>query len=299
MYPASDMCKLFLGCVLWSSLLLAGGSFVSAQSFTSSFDSPDELTHYQLYATGAATGTPPVSPSASGQLLYSSASGRLAEGGLVHTYGTITDVAAVYQGSMFDLTASNALTISAFLKTTGNPSPATATPGTIFQAGFSANNTTGLYGESGNAFISSRVYKVGIDTNAFRMQTQVKTSALGPTTAAMGTEDFPLESATWYKLSLTVTRSVIDDTFDYTTILENWGTTGASLVAVASGPFSGSFSNAELYDDSSVYAAFRSQEIKSIDALDSFSVIPEPGTALLLGPAVAWLLGRRSRRSVR
>lgn len=291
------MHKSFLGCLAFCSVALACSPSIQAQFFTSNFDSADEVANYNVYMSGAATGTPPTSPSAAGQYQFSPTLGRLAGGGLIHTAGGATDIAAVYQPSLFDLTAFDPLTISGFFRT--NATPAIGGGGAVFQAGFSANNTTAVYGETGNAFISARVTKAATDTNAFRMQTQVKVAATGPTAVSLGPADFSLASDTWYKMSLTITRSAVSNTFNFSTLLENWGATGESLVAVEVGPFTGTFVNAELYTDSSTYAAFRSQEGKSISALDSYSVIPEPGTILLLAPAVAMMLGRRTRRANR
>lgn len=280
-----------------SALALLALSTAQAQFFTSDFNSADEVAKYNFYLTGGVSGTPPSSPSAAGQYQFSANLGRLAGGGLIHTPLGVTDVAAVYQASVFDLTAFDPLTISGFFRT--NATPAKGGSGAVFQLGFSANNTTAVYGDAGNSFISARVNKTGTDDNAFNFQTQVKlVGATSPTTATLSAANFSLTADTWYKLSLTLTRSETTNVFDYSTILENWGSTGENLVSVAVGSFTGTFTHAELYNDSSVYAAFRSQEGKSIAALDSFSVIPEPSTFLLLAPAFAMMFGRRLRNRV-
>jgi hypothetical protein len=256
------------------------------------FNTAEDLAGFSQRTTGAANANG--SPEASSGIQFDPAAGRMGSGGLTHIAGGTTDVALVYQGQSFDLTTGTN-SLSGFFRT-----PATVNPtgtGATFQIGFSANNNTALYGEAGNNFISTRVTQATSAQNAFRVQTQIKTAAGGTAATDLGTGVFTLEPNTWYRLAADFTHSATPNTFDYSTVLENWGADGSALVSTVQGPFTGTVANADVYNDPTTFAAFRSQEVRPTAALDSFTAVPEPSSALVMVAGLGLLAGSRRRRS--
>jgi hypothetical protein len=268
----------------------AGGQTTNVQ-----FESAGDLSNFNLVTTGTVTGGN--SPTAAGQLAFGSASGRSGTGGLIHTAGGTTDLTAVYTAASFDVTAGTPIDLSVFFNTGAAANLTSTGTGAVLQLGLSGNSTTGVYGDPGNNFISSRVNRPTASTNSYNIQTQVKaTTVNGSVTGTPVAPSFSLTADTWYRLTLTVQRTAVADTFSYTTALEDWGTTGASLVSTVSGPLTGTFANADLYTDTTTFGAFRAVEGRATSTFDSFTVVPEPASALLLIGGFTALVGVQRRR---
>ena len=222
------------------------------------FNSPDDLNNFSQRTSGTATG-PTGSPEASNGIQYDATAGRGGSGGLTHIATGTTDVALVYQGQSFDTTVGTN-SISGFFKT---PAVVNASgTGATFQIGFSANNNTAVYGEAGNTFISTRITQATSAQNAYRLQTQIKTTAGSTAAVDLGPGTFTLDPNTWYRLAADFTHSATPDVFDYTTVLENSGADGTALVSALQGPYTGTVTNADIYNDPTTFAAFRSQETR-------------------------------------
>ena len=272
-----------------AAFALAAGT---ARAAVIEFNSPDDLANFSQRLGGNA-GVDGI-PVATQGFQYAATAGRTGSGAITHAAGGSTDLAAVYQGETFDLTAGTN-SLAGFFKTPAAVDPSGT--GAVFQLGFSANNNTALYGETGHNFISTRVNQATSAQNAYRLQTQTKTAGGTTQTPNLGPGTFTLDPNTWYRLANSFTRSATPDTFDFSTTLENWGADGSSLVSVVAGPFTGTVTNADIYNDTTTFAAFRSVETRVAQTIDSFTAVPEPSSALALMGGLGLLAGSRRRRS--
>lgn len=280
--------------VICKSLLLSLGLCAPAllpqvaQSASVQFESATDLLDFNQL--GAADG-------ASLDLVHSATVGTGGLGGLEHTATLPEDTTAVYTPASFDLTTGAMHTISIDFKTGtvpfGGPSNA------VVMLGFTANNNTGFYSNTADAFIGGRVRHQGA-VNGLQSQTKVS--------GGTGSTSFPANNAlsgitfvadNWYRLSLSVTRDGnVASQFAYTMTLTDIGSTGTSgPAAVTNGTLASTFLNADLYSDTTAYAAFRGVPgvTGSNVAFDNFTAIavPEPACALLLSVGALGLLARR------
>ena len=270
-----------------TSLSLAAAIAVTSQAsgalISSQFESAAELTGYSQWTNLNALST--------GGFEFTAASGRNGTGGLTRVTPNTSDTTAINTTVAFNLNlqpTTATLTLSQFFFFP----VATAGPfgETSLQLGFSANDNTGFYGNPGHSFISGRLLKGNGADRTFQTQTR---SGGTNTNATVG--NLTIADNIWYKFSVSLTKSATANTFDHSMIVEDWGSTGATFVSTLATSTPGTFTNNELYIDTTAYAAFRSIGNSGITRFDSFEVIPEPSGFMLLGCSAIGLLVRRRR----
>lgn len=106
----------------------------------------------------------------------------------------------------------------------------------------------------------------------------------------------------WYKLTLDVIKTSTADQFSVSASVEDWGSLGTSFESTVRS-FSGqTLTNATIYGDSSLFAGFYARQTAGnpiqIQAVDNFSVVPEPTTWVLLAGSLTALLVFRRRCGV-
>lgn len=220
---------------------------------------------------------------------FTAASGRDGTGGLTRVTPATTDTTLINTAAAFNLnlqptTATLILSQFFFL-----PVASSGQDGSILQLGFSANNNTGFYGDTGHSFITGRLSR---NSNAnLQFQTQTRSGGSN-TTSTVGT--LTIADNIWYKFSVSLAKSTTANVFSSSMIVENWGSTGAAFVSTLA-TSTGTFTNSELYTDTTAYAGIRSGSDSGITRFDSFEVVPEPSGFLLLGCSAIGLLVRRRR----
>jgi hypothetical protein len=270
--------------------LLATALSTFAQSVSIDFNTPGQLANNFNFYTNA---TPPVGNPYTqypiGGIGNSGAVG-VAAGGTTVT----ADSTGIYKSQSFDFSKAGAqLTISEYV----NLIPVTSGGNRLLQLGFVNENTSGMNGNPGLAFMSLRLSTVGTSGNTYTPAYQDKMSA-GSTVNTTFTPNVNLTSGDWYKLSGTFLNQG-GGKFQVSGLLEDYGATGlSSPVTVFTFP-NQSFSNTDITGDAAVWAAFRSFHGDGANALDNFTAqaVPEPG---MLALWVTALLGlgcwRRSRK---
>ena len=240
--------------------------------------------------------------------IHSATAGTGGSGGLEHTATLPEDTTAVYSPASFDLTTGVMHTVSIDFKTgtvTGGSFSGSANA--VAMVGFSANNNTGFYSNSADAFIGGRLRHRSSSGGADGLQTQTKIAGGSPASSpADGSlADITFASDNWYRLGLSVTRDATPNQFSYSMTLEDIGPTGTSAPAsLTNGALNGTFLNADLYSDTTAYAAFRGvpNVVGSNVAFDNFTVspaIPEPAGAVLIGIGLLGMLTRRAAAQTR
>lgn len=235
-------------------------------------------------------------------LEHAATAGTGGSGGLIHTATAPEDTTAIYSAQSFDLTSGLTHTLSIDFKT--GPGAISGSANAIVMLGLSANNNTGFYSNANDAYIGGRVRRRSSAGGAEGLQSQTKNSGGSPASApADGSlADIDFASDNWYRFSLSLTRDAIENQFSYAMTLEDLGTTGtAAPAAITNGTLAGTFSNSSLYNDTTVYAAFRG--VPTVPngnvALDNFTVtvVPEPTgvTFVLLGCLCLSPLARKRR----
>jgi hypothetical protein len=222
---------------------------------------------------------------------HSATAGTGGSGGLVHTATGPQDTTAVYTPAAFDLTTGVMHTATIDFKTgtvTGGSFSGSANA--VVMLGFSANSNTGFYSNAADAFIGGRLRHRSSAGGADGLQSQTKIAGAGavssPADASLA--DITFASDNWYRLSLSVTRDATLNQFSYSMTLEDIGATGTSTPAsLTNGAIMGTFLNADLYNDTTAYAAFRGVPTvaNSNVAFDNFTItpaIPEPATMALI-----------------
>jgi len=179
-----------------------------------------------------------------------------------------SDVSFTYKASALDFSAIGATmeTSIYFQKTT-----ATSTSNSrMFDLGFVGGPTSYLSGTAPLAYVRYR----SNGTNSFFLELNNNGSAIGSSST------LALTAGNFYKISLRLTN-VDGAVVSYSTWVDDYGTSGTTLVSET--PvlnFTGSAGNV-LTADSSVYAGFRvrnENSARSVAAFDNFSVTSTPGT---------------------
>lgn len=280
-------------------LLLSAALFVAAvgsqiaQATTIQFESAGDLSNFnQVVSAGA-----PVSTFAD-----SATAGTGGTGGLI--YGTTpADTTAVYSAQSFDLTTGVEHTVSIDFQVGDVPSGSfSGGANAVVMVGFSGSSDRGFYSDATESYIGGRLRHRSSGGGADGLQSQTKALNGGPVAfpADGALADIDFVSFNWYRLSLSVIRDAVQDQFSYDMTLELLGATGTET-PLSVGNIVGTFTNASLYNDTEVYAAFRGVPAvaNSNVAFDNFTVtsaIPEPASASLLGLSVLGLLATRRRR---
>jgi hypothetical protein len=266
----------------------------AAQSATVQFESAGDLANFnQLTAADAA----------STDFVHSATAGTGGSGGLEHTATLPQDTTAVYSPVSFDLTTGLAHKVSIDFKTgtvTGGSFSGSANA--VAMIGFSANNNTGFYSNASDAFIGGRLRHRSSSGTADGLQSQTKIAggAAVSSPADGSLADITFASDNWYRLGISLTRDATPNQFSYSMTLEDIGPTGTSAPAsLTNGTLAGTFLNADLYIDTTAYAAFRGVPgvVGSNVAFDNFTAVavPEPAGVLLLGLSALGLLARRRK----
>jgi hypothetical protein len=232
-------------------------------------------------------------------LEHSATAGAGGSGGLLHTVTAPEDTTAVYTPLSVDLT--NGLTHNVSIDFKTGTVPFGGASNAVVMLGFSANNNTGFYSNTADAFVGGRVRHQG-SINGLQSQTKVSGgtgSTSSPANASLANIAFVSDN--WYRLNLAVTRDgVTANQFAYTMTLLDIGPTGASAPAsITNGTLAGTFLNADLYSDTTAYAAFRG--VPSVTggdvAFDNFTVtaVPEPASisVVALGGIGLLLIARK------
>jgi hypothetical protein len=159
-------------------------------------------------------------------------------------------------------------------------------------------------------FISARMSPTaaaaaGATTGPYAFQVQVGQSTGGVATATdNNTQGTPvnLTLGDWYQFSVNITKTATPNVFSVSGRLQDFGTDGLTPGTVFTFPAELNVTtnnrSTEIYNDTTVYGAFRSHSAGGgADTLDNFSItqVPEPASIGLLGLA-ALALPRRKRK---
>jgi len=274
-----------------TSLSLAAAIAVTSQAsgavINSQFESSAELNDYTQRSNSQTIST--------GGFQFTAGSGRNGTGGLTRV-GTsppppTIDTTAINTAAVFNLNSqptTATLIISQFFLL---PSAGSGTVGNILQLGLTANDNTGFYGDTGHSFITGRLSRAGGANLEFQTQTRS-----GGTLETVTVGNLTIADSIWYKFSVSLTKTATANRFNHSMTVENWGSTGATLVSTLATSTSNTFFlNADLYTDTTAFAGFRSGANSGITRFDSFEVVPEPSGFLLLGCSAIGLLVRRRR----
>jgi len=203
------------------------------------------------------------------------------------------DSTAIFKNQSFDFSKTGAqLTISQNL----NLIPVNGGGNRLLQLGFVNENTSGMNGNAGLAFMSLRLSTVGSTGNTYGPAYQDKTAA-GSTVNTTLTPNVTLTPGDWYKLSGTF-ENLGGGKFQVSGLLQDYGPAGlSSPVTVFTFPAQ-AFTNTEVTSDSTLWAAFRSFHNDGANALDNLSAqaVPEPRTLALWLTGLAALAAGRIRR---
>jgi hypothetical protein len=205
------------------------------------------------------------------------------------------DSTAIFKSQSFDFSNPGAqLQISEYANVVAN----SAGGNRLLQLGFVNENTSGMNGNAGLAFMSLRLSTVGSSGNVYSPAFQDKQSA-GSTVNTTLTPNVTLTPGDWYKLSGTF-LNLGGGKFQVSGSLEDFGAAGLSTPVTVFTFAPQTFSNAEMTSDATVWAAFRSFHADGANALDNFTAqaVPEPNVLALwvigvLG--VGWSFRRKER----
>ncbi len=280
----------------WGCLAVLGASLVmvQAQSFTVSFDTLGDLANnFNIYQNT----TPPVTNAATGSPYSQSLTGGVGGSGGVSiaapATGITPDSTAIYKNTSFDFsTAGDTLNISAYV----NVIAPTEAGNRLLHLGFVNSSTSGLNGNAGLAFMGFRLNPTAVGSTVFAPQWQTKTAS-GSTVNTSGGGNLTLAVGDWYEVSVTF-ANLGGGSIEGSGFVEDFGANG--LTPGASSTISPTtLTSADIASDSSVWAAFRTFQADGDGGLDNFgaSVVPEPGTTVLVGLGLGTLVlvGRRRR----
>jgi hypothetical protein len=266
----------------------------NAQNASFQFESASDLTSFnQVGSTDVASTT----------LGYSSTAGTGGSGGL--TFGAATDTTAIYSGASYNLSVSTVTIAVNFLVGTVPTGSANA----VAMLGLVGSNNKGFYSNTADNFLGGRVRHVS-STGANGLQSQTKISGTTSVTASpadASVANIGLTANNWYHLELSLSRSETLNTFNYTLSLSDIGSDGTAIPAsLANGSISGTMANADLYNNTALYAAFRGVPTAAnpgwVAAFDDFTVtataVPEP-SAMTLGSLAGGFMLLFSRRQKR
>ena len=207
---------------------------------------------------------------------------------------------AVYRLSSFDFSGTGDLvTVEHFFLRQDAPFPIVNF--SVPQIGILTDNTEHFGSNvAGQSYASLRLLSsTANDTDVF-LQSEVK-SGSGTRQQAGGPDSATLTAGNWYRMVASFENVSATDV-RITGALEDWGTTGASLVSTvlqitnADAASLMSFTGTDVVlGDSSVWPGWRAFAEGGVAVMDDFAAAPEPSTLALL--AVAGGLIRRRRRS--
>ena len=273
-----------------------------AQGFLDNFDSPFTLANYNAYLN---TATPTWGPAF---LVTNSPYSWVSSGGVGNSgavslaagSSTITaDASLIYHNSSFNLAAPNtALTISAEL----NVSAINGGGNRLLQLGFVNGSTNGMNGNAGVAFTSLRLSTVGTTGDTYTPQYQTKLAS-GSTVSTAFTPNVTLTPGEWYELSGTFVN-IGGGNLQASGFLQDEGKDGLTPGAVVFTfpTMTLNSGTADIASDTAVWGALRGFKSDGLSLVDNFGangtvVVPEPGTAALVGLAAAVLLAARRRKA--
>jgi hypothetical protein len=260
----------------------------AAQSASVQFESATDLLSFDQRTAADAVSL---------NFIHSATGGTNSSGGVVHTATLPEDTTAIYTPQSFDLTTGVMHTVSVDFLTGTVPIGGSANA--MSMIGFSGNSNTGFYSNAADSFIGGRVRHQSGALNGLQSQTKIAGGAAISAPANASVANIAFLSNNWYRISLSVTRDVnVANQFAYSLTLTDIGPTGTSLPsAVTNGTLAGNFLNADLYSDTTAYAAFRGVPAVTNGniAFDNFNAVaaPEPAGAFLLGLSALGLLSRR------
>jgi hypothetical protein len=287
------MKRVHLGCLVALAASLATGQ---AQTVSVNFNAASALdNNFNIYQNT----TPAVTNGATGSPYSQALTGGVGGSGLVNIAVPVTgitgDSTAIYKNTSFDFsTSGKALTISAYI----NIIPPTESGNRLLQLGFVNENTAGMNGNAGLAFTSMRLNPTAIGSTVFGPQWQTKTAA-GSTVNTSGGANMTLLAGDWYQMSLTF-ANLGGGNIQASGFVQDFGVNGLTPGAIVN-ISQITLTSADIAGDSAVWPAFRSFAADGSGGLDNFNaavtVVPEPGTMVLVGLGLGTLLlaGRRQR----
>jgi hypothetical protein len=289
------MTKTILSRIITQSLGLCAAvmlpQLASSQNVNVQFGSASDLSGFnQIDSSGAAANN------------YSfSGTGGVAGGGGV-VWGTTADTTAVYAGASYDLSSVVSITLGIDLLMGAVP---TGGANAVAMLGLTAeNNLGGFYNIDAASFAGGRIRHASGGANGLQAQSN-PTGAGGITqdpSADGGLSAITFTAPEWYRLELTLSRSGTAGVLNYSMSVMDIGADGTGTpTALVNGTRSGTLNNAEIYNDTTLFAAFRGVPGTSwTTAFDNFTVtvvpVPEPGTLAFAGLGMGlWLLRRQKR----
>jgi hypothetical protein len=275
-----------------SSLALAQSPAVFVNFNTSG----DLLNNFNIYQNSSPTRV--VTADAATSPYSQATTGGVGGGGRVNiTTGTgITpDSTAIYRNMSFNFASSGeALTVSSFVRIQAP----TESGNRLLHLGFANENTSGLNGNAGLAFMGFRLNPTAVGSTVLAPQWQTKTAA-GGTVNTSGGANVVLTAGDWYQMSLTFLNQG-GGQIQGSGFLQDFGSDGLTPSGVLLFFSPTVLTSVDIASDSTVWGAFRSFAADGAGGLDNFSIsaIPEPGTVALLGLGLGAMVltGIRSRK---
>lgn len=200
-----------------------------------------------------------------------------------------TDVTAIYSAASFNLTSGTNYAFS-----TDYHKKSSTSVFSQFQVAFFADNNVTT--SSSNRYMGFRVVGQGVTGAANTYQLQLNNRDNNTADVNLGsTFSIPDANTDWYRLSGTLALTdAASKTFSYTVSLWDLGSDGTSAPTLIQ-TVSGTFVNAQLAGDSTLWYGFRDQT-GTVSAVDNLSVVPEPkAVALLTVSGLVLIAGLRLR----
>ncbi len=268
--------------------LAAGTTITHAQNFSVNFNNTgDFANNFNVYQNATPGNGSPYAQVTTGGVGNSGAVG-VSPGSATAT----ADATGIYKPVSFDFSATGAtLSISSTFNVVAN----TATGNRLLQLGFVNENTSGMNGNAGLAFMSLRLSTAAATGNVYTPQFQDKTAA-GATVSTSLTPNLTLAPGEWYQLSATFQNSG-NGQFLVSGSLQDFGKDGLTAGATIFTFDPKVFSNADITKDGAMFAAFRGFNADGLGKIDNFSAaaVPEPGVVALMGLGAVGLLAGRWR----
>ncbi|MDB6037014.1 MAG: hypothetical protein JWM99_855 [Verrucomicrobiales bacterium] len=271
-------------------------SRANAQNVSVNFNTPGDLANkFNVYQNA----TPPlvVSPGAATSPYSQTTSGGAGGGGGVGINsgtGITADSTGIYKNSSFNFANSGTtVTITSLLNVTAN----TGGGNRLLQLGFVNENTSGMNGNAGLAFMSLRLSTVGTSGNVYTPNYQIKDAASG-TSGPSFTPNVTLAPGEWYQLSGTF-QNLGGGAIQISGTLKDFGIDGTTPGDTIFTYPTQTLTAIDIASDSSVWPAFRAFKNDGAAGIDSFtatSTVPEPGTLVLMGAGISGLLIAARRR---
>jgi hypothetical protein len=176
----------------------------------------------------------------------------------------------------------------------------TATATSRAMIGFLGGTTQQFTNGSPNSYMGIRLENTSATNAGLQLQHRTNGSGALVNDPLTVTTTAALVSGNWYRLSALFTKTSVANQFSVSATLEDFGTSGTSLVSTVLTQ-NWTFVHTEMAADTSVFAGFRTSSTSTgVNAFDNFNVaIPEPGTyaAILGAGALVGLVALRRRRA--